>query len=535
MNFLDYAIITIYLAMLLGLGYFFKEQHSRKDYFLGGRQLGVFPLTLSTMATQLSAISFISAPAFVGLREGGGMVWLSYEFAVPLAMLLLMVYVLPTLYRSGVVRIYDFLERRFGLSMPLLFSFVFLVSRAFGTSIAIYATALILNTAMGVDFYVAIAVIGVITLIYSFQGGMKAVVYSDAAQMLLIFSGVAMILFFSLRNMGGLDVLLANIDATRLTVLRTDSWGFSGDEWGLWPMIFGGIVLYASYYGCDQTQAQRTLSAKDESSVRRILMFNGLARFPIVLLYCFTGLALGAFAVMNPEFLAKIDPEVPDTLVPLFIVEYLPNGLIGLLIVALLAASMSSLSSVVNSLSAVSIEDFTRLSGKTLERDEYVFWSRAAVLFWGVIIVVLSIFGGDIAPTVIEAINKIGSVFYGPILATFLLAILRPGVGSMAANAGLLAGVAINVYLWLGHEDEVFWLWWNVTGCIASIGIALLVAVVLRTFSQTASSQTASQTGAVATEEAGSGVWRLGETAALLLAFVAMLLIGWLIPVVLGG
>ncbi|MYA68378.1 MAG: sodium transporter, partial [Gammaproteobacteria bacterium] len=98
MNVLDYSIIVIYLAMLLGLGYFFKEQHSKKDYFLGGRQLGVFPLTLSTMATQLSAISFISAPAFVGLREGGGMVWLSYEFAVPLAMLLLMVYVLPALY-----------------------------------------------------------------------------------------------------------------------------------------------------------------------------------------------------------------------------------------------------------------------------------------------------------------------------------------------------------------------------------------------------------------------------------------------------
>ena len=104
MNTFDFIIVIGYLGMLLGLGYFFKEQKSKKDYFLGGRELGVFPLTLSTMATQLSAISFISAPAFVGLRPDGGMVWLSYEFAVPLAMLFLMVYILPALYRSGVVR-----------------------------------------------------------------------------------------------------------------------------------------------------------------------------------------------------------------------------------------------------------------------------------------------------------------------------------------------------------------------------------------------------------------------------------------------
>jgi len=525
MNAFDYVVILAYLAMLLGLGYFFKEQHSKKDYFLGGRELGVFPLTLSTMATQLSAISFISAPAFVGLREGGGMVWLSYEFAVPIAMLLLMVYVLPALYRSGVVSIYDFLERRFGISTRLLISFVFLVSRAFGTSIAIYATALILNTAMGIDFYAAIAVIGVITLIYSFQGGMKAVVYSDAAQMILIFFGVAMILVFSLHNMGGLDAFLTNIDTSRLTVLRTDSWGFAGDEWGLWPMIFGGIVLYASYYGCDQTQAQRTLSARDEGAVRRILLFNGLARFPVVLLYCATGLVLGTFAVMNPDFLAQVDPAAPDTLVPLFIVQYMPNGLIGLLIVALLAASMSSLSSVVNSLSAVSVEDYMRLTGKKLDKDRYVFWSRVTVLFWGVVIVLLSVFGGGIAPTVIEAINKIGSVFYGPILATFLLAILFRRVNSFGANAGLLTGVGVNLYLWLG-EPQIFWLWWNFIGCAVTIGVAVLAAA----FADGKAALTREME-----RSWGVGVWERGETITLLAAFAAMLLIGWLIPIAFGA
>jgi len=398
MNTLDFAVVLGYLAGLLFLGYFFKEQKSKEDYFLGGREMGTFPLTLSTMATQLSAISFISAPAFVGLREGGGMVWLSYEFAVPLAMLFLMVYILPALYRSGVVSIYDYLERRFGTSTRFLISAVFLVSRSFGTGITIYATALILNSVMGIDFYVAIGLIGVVTIIYSLQGGMKAVVYSDTIQMILIFFGVIMIGVFALNGLGGVDVFLENVNSERLTVLRTDSFGFSGDEWGLLPMIFGGVVLYASYYGCDQTQAQRTLSARNEKTVRKILLFNGLARFPIVLLYCTAGLILGTFATATPEFLAQIDPARPDTLVPLFIVNYLPHGIIGILVVALLAAAMSSLSSVVNSLSAVSIEDYLRLTGKTLTEERYVRWSRVTVFFWGIVIVVFSITVGAMSP-----------------------------------------------------------------------------------------------------------------------------------------
>ncbi len=523
MNYIDYAILVGYLGGLLGLGYFFKEQHSKEDYFLGGREMGTFPLTLSTMATQLSAISFISAPAFVGLRKGGGMVWLSYEFAVPLAMLFLMVYVLPALYRSGVVSIYDYLERRFSLSTRLLISFVFLVSRAFGTGITIYATAIILNSVMGIEFMTSIIIIGVITIVYSLQGGMKAVVYSDMIQMILIFFGIVTIALFALHNLGGIDVFLANVDQERLTVLRTNSFGFNGDEWGLLPMIFGGFVLYASYYGCDQTQAQRTLSAKNEMTVRKILLFNGLARFPIVLLYCTTGLILGTFVAVSPEFMSLIDPDRPDTMVPLFIVNYLPHGVIGILVVALLAAAMSSLSSVLNSLSAVSIEDYLRLTGKTLEKDKYVFWSRATVLFWGVVIVIFSIYGGDIAPTVIEAINKIGSVFYGPILAIFLLAILFKKVHSIGANIGLVTGVGVNVYLWLG-EPQVFWLWWNFIGCVVTLTIALVISAMHHGTSD-----------APPGLEQGVGHWYRGETMLLIGAFVGMLTIGALIPFIFGG
>ncbi len=520
MNTLDYGILVGYLGVLLGLGYFFKENHSKQDYFLGGREMGVFPLTLSTMATQLSAISFISAPAFVGLREGGGMVWLSYEFAVPLAMLFLMVYVLPALYRSGVVSIYDYLERRFGMSTRLAISVVFQISRAFATGVTIYATALILNSVMGMPFSWAISIIGVVTIIYSLQGGMKAVVWSDTIQMILIFFGVLMVGGYALVNLGGWDVFVDNVDSTRLEVLRTDSYGFSGDEWGLLPMIFGGFVLYASYYGCDQTQAQRTLSAKNEKTVRQILMANGLARFPIVFLYCSAGLILGTFAAMTPEFMSQIPADRPDMMVPLFIVNYLPHGIIGILVVAVLAAAMSSLSSVVNSLSAVSLEDFLRLTGKEIQKDRYVFWSRVTVFFWGIVIVITSIYAGDIAPTVIEAINKIGSVFYGPILAIFLLAILFNKVHSLGANVGLVTGVGVNIYLWL-FQSQIFWLWWNFIGCIVTLSVALIISAARH-----------EESTAPPGLDQGVGHWYRDETITLVGAFLGMLAIGALVPVI---
>ena len=177
MNTLDYIIILIYLIVFLGIGYFFKENKSPQDYFLGGRSMGWLPLSLSTMATQLSAISFISAPAFVGLKNGGGLQWLTYEFGVPLAMAFLMVALIPTLYKSGVVSVYEYLEKRFDSSSRLLISFVFQISRSVATGVMVYTMALILQATIQIEFWISILIIGGITLLYSFQGGMKAVIW----------------------------------------------------------------------------------------------------------------------------------------------------------------------------------------------------------------------------------------------------------------------------------------------------------------------------------------------------------------------
>lgn len=480
MSVLDYAIVAIYLLMLLAIGIRFRYQKSKQDYFLGGRQLGWQALTLSVMATQLSAVSFISAPAFVGLREGGGLIWLSYELALPLAMLLLLWKLLPTLHKSGFVSVYDFLEQRFGLATRLLISVVFQVSRSFATAIMIYAISIILQGTMGLSLWFSISAIGAITLIYSTFGGMKAVVYGDAVQMILILLGAALCLFTALDAIGGWSVFVNNVDTARLNATNLQGLGLNGNDFGLLPMLFGGIVLYASYYGCDQSEAQRSLSSSSLQDLRKILVSVGLLRFPITALYCLTGLVIGTLFYQAPHLLSMVPEGRADWMMPIFITEYLPAGLVGLMIVAIMAAAMSSLSSAVNSLAAVSTEDFFRFNNTSSpDNTRYMKTARVAAVLWGIVTLVIAGNAGDIAPTIIEAINKIGSVFYGPILATFLLGVHTQRINGKAVNIGLTLGVLTNVSLWL-TDSSLFWFWWNVTG----FAITMVAAIVIATWTK---------------------------------------------------
>lgn len=479
MNYIDYIIIAGYLIGLLLLGFLLKNQTGKTDYFLGGRTIGWKPLSLSIMATQLSAISFISAPAFVGLREDGGLIWLSYELALPLAMLFLLWTLLPVLHQSGVVSVYDYLEKRFDRSSRLLLSLVFQISRSFATGIMIYAVSIILQGAIGLAMWQSVVAIGVITVIYSLTGGMKAVVYGDAIQMIIIILGTATCLGFGLYYLGGFEAFLSRVDVQRIEVLNFTSTGFDGGGFGFLPMLFGGMVLYASYYGCDQSEAQRALSAKDTGDLKKMIIAASIMRFPIALLYCTSGLVIGTLVLSTPDLLNAIPAEHPDWMMPIFIVNYLPNGIIGLLLVAIFAAAMSSLSSAINSLSAVSVEDYCRYTNSTLSDGQYLRYARYAGVFWGLVTLALSFFAGDIAPTVIEAINKIGSIFFGPVLACFLLGVADKRIAAIHINTGLISGVLINVGLWLLAEN-IFWFWWNAIGFSATIIVAYLMMLLVR-------------------------------------------------------
>ena len=472
MNYIDWLVVLSYIIGFLFLGRLFKDNKNSKDYFLGGKSFGWFPLSLSTIATQLSAISFISAPAFVGLKEGGGMMWLTYEFAVPLAMLFLMVFLIPPMYKAGIVSVYAYLEKRFSTSTRVLLSGVFQISRAFATSVMVYTVALILTSVMDFPMWQTILIIGVVTLIYSYQGGMKAVVYGDMIQMIILFLGIIICLFAGIHYIGGWDTFIANIDRPRLEAVNFSSMGLKkGDEFGFWPMLIGGFFLYTSYYGTDQSQVQRLFSAQDMGTVKKTLLFNGLLRFPITFIYCIMGLVIGTLVITQPSFSNAIPSDKPDLMIPIFIRDYLPHGIIGILMVAIFSAAMSSLSSAINSLSAATVEDFFNRD-KNLPNAQYMAYSKYAALFWGIVCIVLAFFTGDIAKTVIEAINKVGSVFYGPILATFIAAIALKRVNAIGANVGLLSGVVVNIYLWL-FVPEVFWFWWNAVGAIVTLVVGL--------------------------------------------------------------
>jgi SSS family transporter len=498
MNWLDYTIVIAYIVFFLGMGYFFKENKDSKDYFLGGKSLGWFPLSLSTMATQLSAISFISAPAFVGLKLNGGMKWLSFEFAVPLAMIFIMIVIVPPLFRSGVVSIYEFVEKRFSTSTRLILSIVFQISRALGTGVMVYTIAIILQAVLNIDFVYTILIISSITIVYSWQGGMKAVVWGDAIQMIILFGGLVICLYYGWQLLAENGGLPNGFDQTRVNVIDFNLGIGKDNEYGFLPMILGGFFLYVSYYGCDQTQAQRLLSAKNEKTVRNLLLVNGLFRFPVVLVYCLMGLVIGGLISIAPDFLQDIAnttqqhfPEEfaknglkTDLMLPVFILKYLPHGLIGILMVGILSAAMSTLSSTINSLSAVTVEDFFNRGEKKLSNKKYMSISKLSVVFWGIVCIASAFLFGGSKSAVIEIINAIGSVFYGPVLITFILAFFSKKVNHIGMNAGIILAVLINLIFSKTIQEmfgidlgfEIFWIWLNFTGVIIALVVAYTVS-----------------------------------------------------------
>lgn len=480
----DYLVFVVYFAALIWLSaHFGKDQSDRDDYYLGGRNLPWWAVGLSTAATQTSAIGFMSIPAFVALKPGGGLKLLQGEFVLPWAMIFIMVTLIPFFRRLELVSVYTYLERRFDASVKYLISSVFLISRGVGTAVGLYMTAIVFSTVMGLPLWVTIVIIGGITLVYDTIGGIKAVVYSDVVQMAVLLVGACLIVGYIARDLGGLGPTRQTIGlllAGRLQVLDLTHHGLGdGAEFSFWPQFIGGFFLLSSYYGCDQTQTQRELSAASLTETRKSLILNGFFRFPLSLLYAAIGLALGAFVNLNPDLAAHaFAMGKVDYLLPVFIMQHIPHGLKALIFVAVLAAAMSSLDSSLNSLSAATQTDFIEplLGGRTLDQRAFLRLSKVTTVVWGMVITVLAMFVGDISDTVIEAIGMVGSMFYGPILAAFGCGVLLRVVTARGIFVGVLAGVAFNgaLHLW---AKQVFWMWWNCTGCVVTVAVALAVSL----------------------------------------------------------
>jgi SSS family solute:Na+ symporter len=474
----DWLVIIVYMCGMIGLSIWIgRSQSSQEDYFVGGRNLPWWAVGLSTMATQTSAISFISIPAFVALKSGGGLTWLQYELAVPLAMILVMAFLIPFFRRLKLVSVYGYLERRFNPSVRYLVSLIFLISRGLGTGIGVYASAIVLSVCLGIPLWSTILIIGVVTIIYDTIGGISAVVYSDVIQMVILVGGIILCIAYALNIVGSLDVIWISFPEARRDAIDLSTGLGDSSAVPFWAFLIGGIFLYTSYYGTDQSQVQRELSATTTADTKKSLVFNGLARFPLTVLYISMGVTVWAVYDQSPELIRSIPQDKPDYLIPQFILLYLPPGLRGLLFASLLAAAMSSLDSALNSLSASTMRDFIERRLKNSSR--LLLFSKLTTIGWGIVITGFAFGVGRISETVIEAINKIGSVFFGPILATFIIGVLSRKATATGVLFGIVTGVAFNLILWLAFPD-IYWMWWNLFGFLATVLVSLFSSRLLK-------------------------------------------------------
>ncbi len=474
MTTLDWSIIAVYMLVMVLLSLYLGANHeSEDDYFLAGRTLPWWAVGLSTIATQSSAISFVAIPAFVAMTPDGTLTLLRLEPSVPLAMAVIILTLAPLFRKLSAISIYAFLEQRFNRQVRLLISGIFLLTRGLSAGITTYAVALVLSICLDLPLWVMVLLIGAVTVLYDVLGGMAAVVWSDVLQLIVLISGLVFCLLFLLTEIGGYQGLLDS-----LTTAYSHSHPESASEQSseklppLWTYISGALFLFTAYYGADQSQAQRQMSARSHQQASLSLVLNALVRMPLHLLYIGLGLGLGLFLEQTPELQQRVNQTGhTDTLVPLYILYYLPEGTRALIVAGILAAAMSSLDSTLNSLSAVTLSDFLP-SNRQLRHFSALNQGRIITLIWGIFIIAAALATSLLANNIIDAINKTGSLFYGPVLATFLLGLFVPAAQSRSMLLGVMAGIGTNIFLW--QAGTIHWILWNPAGFFITVTVTFL-------------------------------------------------------------
>ncbi|WP_031545645.1 sodium:solute symporter [Salinicoccus luteus] len=467
---IDYIIFVVYIlgTALIGAS-FGRKQKSTKDYFLGGRSIPWWAIGLSVMATQASAITFIGAP---GWGYDGGLTRMATYINVPLAMAFLIATIVPFFYRTEVYTAYEYLERRFDVKTRSLTAGLFLIARGLATGVVLYAPALVLSVVTGININVTIIVMAVIAVSYTVLGGISAVIWTDVIQMFVLWLGAVLSVFIIFQDVpGGWGEVMSTAADTGML----QSLDFSFDlsvEYSIWAGIFGGFFLHAAYFGTDQSQIQRVLTSKSIRASKLSLVLGGILLIPQMLLFILIGVLLYIF------YQYAGDPNIDNLneLFPRFVVNELPVGISGLIIAGVFAAAMSSLDSALNSLSAVSIRDFySKFIRRDASEEHYLKASRYATIFWGIYATIFAFFAGNLGP-VIEAVNQVGSYFYGALLGVFVLAIFTRRVNGTSAFIGVIAGMvsvwAVTVF------GEISWLWNNMVGAVVAIGVGYLVSMV---------------------------------------------------------
>jgi SSS family solute:Na+ symporter len=468
---LDLAIIALYLMGITLFGLRFrKRQRSLRDYFLAGRDIPWWAIALSIVAAETSTLTIISIP---GLAYDTNLTFLQVVMGYLVGRIVISFVLLPHYFRGDLYTAYELIERRFGRGLRSMTAGLFLLTRAAAEGVRVYAVSIVVSIALGTGEIASIAIITALTLIYTFEGGLAAVIWTDVVQTVIYVGGtlVGLTTILHLVPGGWSAIHTAAAGAGKLQVFdfRANFWL----PYTFWAGVIGGTAFITASHGTDQLIVQRLLAARGQKQSAVALLSSGVAILFQFALFLIVGVMLWAYYRVPSAIFGK-----PDRIYPTFIVSQMPHGISGLLIAAILAAAMSNLSAALNSLSSSTIMDFVlRLRPQTDERMRMRL-SRLATFYWAMVLFGLAVLALQKVGRVVEVGLQIASVAYGALLGVFLLGVLTRRANQRGAMVGMLFGFSVGLYLWQG--THVPWTWWVPLGTVVTFGIGYAASLLVR-------------------------------------------------------
>ena len=466
---LDLAIIAIYLVGITLFGLRFrKRQRSLRDYFLAGRDIPWWAIALSIVAAETSTLTIISIP---GLAYDTNLAFLQVVMGYLLGRVVISFVLLPHYFRGDLYTAYELIERRFGRGLRSLTAGIFLLTRTAAEGVRVYAVAIVVAIALGTGEIWSIAIITILTLIYTFEGGLAAVIWTDVVQTVVYVSGTLVGLWTILHLVpGGWSAIhSAAASAGKLQVF--DFTPSLSIPYTFWAGVIGGTFFITASHGTDQLIVQRLLAARGQRQSTLALMSSGVAILFQFALFLLVGVMLWAYYRVPSANFGK-----PDRIYPTFIVKQMPHGISGLLIAAILAAAMSNLSAALNSLSSSAIMDFYLRFRPQASEQNRMRLSRLATFFFALVLFALAVFSLHKVGRVVEVGLQIASVAYGALLGVFLLGVLTKRANQQGAMVGMLLGFGVELCLW---HWQVPWTWWVVVGTLVSFAVGYVSSLLV--------------------------------------------------------
>jgi len=475
---IDLAIVVAYLLAVTALGMKFRRTQKAgvasdstsvgRDYFLGGRTAPWWALAFSIVATETSTLTIIGTPA---ISYSGNLTFIQLVFGYLVGRVLIVLLLLPGYFRGEFLTAYAVIEKRFGEKMRSVAASTFLVTRAIAEGVRVSAIALVVSVVLGTSEKFAVVLVIALTVLYTFEGGMKAVIWTDVAQLLLYLTGSAVTLFVLLHRIpGGWNEVMQVAAAAGHKFQALDfSWNLA-TKYTFWSGVLGGAFLTMASHGTDQTIVQRLLAAKSEKDSRKALLTSG----GIVLVQFTVFLLIGVMLFVFSQHVPLLAPsERADRILPLFLVREMPVGLAGLLLASILAVAMSNASGSLNSLAASSVMDFAKLRGPSTDAKQFLRLSRGATLAWGL---VLMGFGLVKWGPLLETGLTVASLPFGSLLGLFLLGILDRGANARGALGGMFVGLASVLYLYVYWRTQVAFTWYVLIGACTTFAVGMLIS-----------------------------------------------------------